>query len=77
MPIFEYSCEKCGEKFEKLVKNQEVKVACEKCGSKKVTKLFSSFAAAVKEGPSGSCSVSDCGSCCPTGSCCPSGTCNL
>ena len=71
MPIFEYKCEECGYKFEKLVKNNEERVLCEKCSSEKVNKELSSFTAKVVSGGSASsCSVSDCSSCCPSGSCC-------
>ena len=69
MPIFEYKCEKCNTTFEKLVPNSDSKVICTKCGSKKVKKQLSSFSAKVNEGGKGSCSISDCGSCCPSGSC--------
>jgi putative FmdB family regulatory protein len=69
MPIFEYKCEKCEAKFEKLISSTNTKVVCEKCGSKKVEKQLSSFSAKVNEGGSNSCSVSDCASCCPSGTC--------
>ena len=38
MPIYEYTCEKCHEGFEKLVKsmNGQGKIACPKCGSPNV-----------------------------------------
>jgi putative FmdB family regulatory protein len=41
MPLYEYNCLRCGEKFEKLVSYQE-KVKCEKCGGG-VKKLMSPF----------------------------------
>lgn len=43
MPIFEYSCKKCGTRFEALVHGDE-RVACESCGSRSLEKLFSAFA---------------------------------
>ncbi|GHS91670.1 hypothetical protein FACS1894139_08500 [Planctomycetales bacterium] len=43
MPLYEYVCDDCGEKFEVLTA-RGVRVACEKCGGKKVTKAFSTFA---------------------------------
>jgi putative FmdB family regulatory protein len=45
MPIFEYTCSKCGKTFEKLVlsRNQEPP-ACPQCGAKKVQQQFSTFA---------------------------------
>lgn len=47
MPIFEYRCEGCGKRFEKLVRGDE-DVRCPDCGSGGVTKLFSRFG--VKSG---------------------------
>ena len=45
MPIYEYQCLECGEKFEKLVRstNSPVKIECPKCGGRKVEKLLSVF----------------------------------
>ena len=46
MPIFEYQCDDCGTKFEKLVRQlggQEV--LCPSCGESKLTMQFSTFAA--------------------------------
>ncbi|MDD5748038.1 MAG: zinc ribbon domain-containing protein [Actinomycetota bacterium] len=69
MPIFEYKCMDCGEKFEKLITGNE-KVECPKCGKAKLQKLWSVFG--VKSGDkftpsSGSgcstCSASSCDSC--------------
>lgn len=33
MPIFEYECQKCGKKFEELVRSHEEEVRCPKCGA--------------------------------------------
>ena len=44
MPIFEYVCEDCGSKFEKLVRNGE-QVLCPSCGQNHLEQQFSSFAA--------------------------------
>ena len=41
MPIFEYSCSKCGEEFEELVFNDSNPVPCPKCGSEETGKLMS------------------------------------
>ena len=67
MPIFEYECRKCGESFEKLVKNQSETVQCVKCGGQ-VERLLSSCSAQT----GAKCPVSkapDCGSCCAAGKC--------
>ena len=44
MPIFEYSCNSCGHKFEKLLLNTSIEVECPSCQSKQLRKLFSVFA---------------------------------
>lgn len=49
MPIYEYKCQKCGHKFEKLVFGKE-KIKCPKCGSTSLHKLFSTFSSSVKSG---------------------------
>lgn len=80
MPIFEYKCKQCDNKFEVLYKsstNQE-EVSCPKCNSKENKKLLSSFSA------SGFSSTSSSG--CESGNCevtpsygggCASGMCGL
>jgi len=47
MPIFEYRCDDCGNKFEKLVRSsaRETAVECPSCGRGHVTTQVSSFAA--------------------------------
>ena len=50
MPIFEYLCEDCGSKFEKLVRRTESKsgsegVQCPSCGQEHLAQQFSTFAA--------------------------------
>jgi putative FmdB family regulatory protein len=45
MPIFEYTCKKCGKVFEKLVLGRNGdEILCPKCGSKKTEQVFSTFA---------------------------------
>lgn len=44
MPIFEYLCEDCGTKFEKLVRRDD-KVQCPSCGKDRLSTQFSTFAA--------------------------------
>jgi len=45
MPIYEYRCQECGEKFEKLVRsgNDHPKLTCPNCGSQQAEKLLSLF----------------------------------
>ncbi len=47
MPIFEYLCEDCGTKFEKLIRNgaRASDVLCPSCGEKHVEQQLSTFAA--------------------------------
>ena len=67
MPIYEYACDICGNRFEWLVRSGE-QPACPSCGEKRLTKQLSVPAAHVvgaKTPPcpakeSGSCGVSDC-----------------
>ncbi len=49
MPIFEYRCEDCGTKFEKLVRRagDASDVECPSCGQKHLTQELSTFAAHV------------------------------
>ena len=44
MPIFEYQCDDCGTKFEKLVRRGG-EVLCPSCGQTHLTQQFSTFAA--------------------------------
>ena len=69
MPIFEYKCEDCSEKFEKLVRGNE-KVTCPRRGKSRLKKLFSAFASKSgdKFTPSsgsscGTCTSSSCSTC--------------
>ncbi|TKJ31780.1 MAG: FmdB family transcriptional regulator [Chloroflexi bacterium B3_Chlor] len=45
MPIYEYRCHDCGEKFEKLVRtsSDRTELSCPNCGSKQAEKLMSLF----------------------------------
>lgn len=46
MPIFEYACDDCGTKFEKLVRRsaEADAVECPSCGHKHLTTQYSTFA---------------------------------
>ena len=44
MPIYEYLCDDCGTKFEKLVRRDD-HVLCPTCGESHLTTQFSTFAA--------------------------------
>jgi putative FmdB family regulatory protein len=71
MPIYEYRCEACGSRFEKLVRGSSVAVACPGCGGEKLEQQYSTFAAQMGSGgksaeacaptPSGGCGSGMCG----------------
>ena len=67
MPIFEYRCASCDEKFEEIVlsRNRTSKVECPRCGGKKVKPLISVFAAQTgrSSGESGECFSRSAGIC--------------
>jgi putative FmdB family regulatory protein len=52
MPIFEYRCEDCGSKFEKLVRRSTDSVECPTCGQAHLKTEFSVFAAHANGRPS-------------------------
>jgi putative FmdB family regulatory protein len=46
MPVYEYRCEECGERFEQtetLAEHKTGKPSCPKCKSKNVSRSFSTF----------------------------------
>ena len=46
MPLYEYECKSCGEKFERKrgVTESDSKVKCPKCGATEPRRVFSAFA---------------------------------
>lgn len=54
MPIYEYRCQKCGERFEKFVRSSSAQqtVECPRCGSKEVEKAISLFGIGGGDRPS-------------------------
>ena len=66
MPIYEYQCEQCGERFDKFVRSMfsEVEVDCPSCGSAQVRKGFSTFAS---RGDAITTSIGSGSNCAPTG----------
>lgn len=70
MPIFEFQCEGCGERFEEIIlRNREDPVDCPQCGSTSTRKLMSTFS---WTGTGGTSSPSACSSCGSSGSACSS-----
>ncbi len=60
MPIYEYRCRKCGERFEKFVRSFSAQqtLECPRCGSQEVEKAVSLFGvgSSSRSSSSGSCS---------------------
>jgi putative FmdB family regulatory protein len=75
MPIYEFSCGECNNRFEELVFTHCEGVTCPRCQSNKVVQHLSTFSV----GASGSSVMASEGSWggCSTGSCCPGGTCGM
>ena len=65
MPIFEYRCQDCGTKFEKLVRGTTTEILCPSCGQSHLDQELSTFSAHANGG-----SKSE-----PMGGGCPSGMC--
>lgn len=67
MPMFEYECNDCNQRFEQLYRSNEDTV-CPKCGSNASSKVFSVFSKGASanlpscEGSVPSCQPSKCGS---------------
>jgi putative FmdB family regulatory protein len=72
MPIYEYVCEECDTRFERIVLNKQQEIACPKCASKKASIQLSVFATAngSSKGSSATSSTSFSGG---EGSCCGGG----
>jgi len=52
MPIYEYICDDCGERYERIVMNKSAAITCPKCESAKKTVQLSVFAAPANGGKS-------------------------
>lgn len=73
MPIYEYKCEKCETRFEKLVRRtaDEDRLSCPSCGERHLSQEYSTFSArangtAAAPAPS-----------CPSGMCRTPGMCGM
>jgi putative FmdB family regulatory protein len=69
VPIYEYVCDDCGERYERIVMSKKQAIACPKCASAKHTLQLSVFAA-----PSNGSKSSASSNSAPAGGCC-SGAC--
>ena len=45
VPIYEYVCDDCGERYEQIVLSRKQEVACPKCSSRRHTLQLSVFSA--------------------------------
>jgi putative FmdB family regulatory protein len=74
MPIFEYSCDDCGTKFEKLVRGsgEADAVRCPSCGEHHLTTQYSTFAAKTNGTKNDTQPVAGCG-----GGMCQGGMCGM
>ena len=72
MPIYEYKCESCGNKFEKLVRraSDTDELGCPSCGKRHLSQEYSTFAAHANGAPAQSE-----GPMCPGGMCSNPGVC--
>lgn len=69
MPIYEYICQDCGDKYDKLVRSRlaKVELKCPKCGSPRGEKALSTFASLNVGSPSFGQSASSAAACGPVG----------
>jgi putative FmdB family regulatory protein len=74
MPIYEYRCEDCGTKFEKLVRRSSdgSGIECPSCGQTHLKQELSTFAAHASSGSKPSEAPA-----CPSGGCCNPGACGM
>jgi len=66
MPIYEYACNDCGRKFEKLVLRQGQKIQCPGCSQENLRRLVSSCNFGSSDGSVQASSQSSCSSCTAT-----------
>lgn len=62
MPLYEFSCARCGHDFEKIVSGAPA-VTCPNCGSNETRKKISACARRPAKTSGGEAPVSGCGSC--------------
>jgi putative FmdB family regulatory protein len=72
MPLYEYVCAPCAQKFERYVRAWGEPVRCPRCQGEEVEKQLSTFAFAMA-GPSSSAEGADSGGCAARGGSCGCG----
>lgn len=63
MPIFEYICQQCQHRFEKIIRRDDLAVQCPSCESEKLEKQLSVFAAGIGQEKSSAAMTGGCGTC--------------
>jgi putative FmdB family regulatory protein len=71
MPIYEYLCDDCGARYERIVMSKATKIACPKCESGRHTLQLSVFSAPAK----GNSAEPSANGGLPAGPCCGMGGC--
>lgn len=69
MPIYEYICQDCGEKYDKFVRSSlaKVELKCPNCGSSEAKKAFSVFGTRTSGGGASLAATSGAAACGPVG----------
>ena len=77
MPIYEYKCDKCETRFEKLVRRaaDEDQLSCPSCGERHLSQEYSTFSARANGAANGSAAAE--GPSCPGGMCRTPGMCGM
>jgi putative FmdB family regulatory protein len=72
MPIYEYKCDSCENKFEKLIRREadELELSCPSCGERHLSQQYSTFAPHANGAASAAPS-------CPSGMCRTPGMCGM
>ncbi len=70
MPIYEYLCDDCGNRYERIVMSETQPIACPKCSSNRHTLQLSVFRAASKSSAPSAKAPSPAGSCACTPTSC-------
>ena len=64
MALIDFKCDRCGEKFEEIVKlSDRNDIKCPKCGSSDIRQIFEGKCSSVGSSKGGGCSGGSC-SCC-------------
>lgn len=49
MPVYEFECEECGERFEELVASDTREAPCPRCGARRTRRLLSPLSPASRQ----------------------------